>query len=470
MSGALARLAAVVAALVLGGTAARAAEPFDVYVLAVGSSHYAPAPEPGLNAFGPIPGANKSARTVAELFARRGAAGATVLTSSPDRFVTKADVDTALDAMADRIAHDRPKRPLLVFYFAGHGVGEGFAWNLFAVPGEIVARNEPQRLALDSFSVVTLHAASLVERLQRTGAPFVVFLDTCYEGDAATFVNAVLSAQTSAALGDISAGLRKLNAFEGPNPVFFSAEPGQTVATVPDPRNPEAERVAPLARRLLQADAAAQGQELSLQDLIIRLGRADLDPATSPPITYAVRQASWAQRVWSAPGVGREVERKLASGVAARVCCDPPPPLIQQPLKGFIEISGPSGEFVSDGRTWRLVRGVVAVAPAENGALRLDVDGEADHWSVTLQAPNGAPLRPGRYVEALRWPAEDDARPGFSVSGAGRGCNASKGEFTIEALRWSATDRLAEVAFSGRQFCDDLTVPLTVRGRLEAVR
>lgn len=56
-------------------------------------------------------------------------------------------------------------------------------------------------------------------------------------------------------------------------------------------------------------------------------------------------------------------------------------------------------------------------------------------WNVRLSSEKlGAPLAPGAYPAAQRWPFEDDGHPGLDVSGDGRGCNQLSGSFEIVTL------------------------------------
>jgi len=59
-------------------------------------------------------------------------------------------------------------------------------------------------------------------------------------------------------------------------------------------------------------------------------------------------------------------------------------------------------------------------------------------WYLDFAAPNDAPLIPGTYLGATRFPFQDPAVPGLSFSGNGRGNNTLTGQFTVLEARYTA--------------------------------
>jgi hypothetical protein len=263
--------------------------PFGIYFLAVGSTSYIQPSSAGEHGFETLPGANASAKLVADILTRSGAKGGIVLTSGQSTYVSRADFMQALSAVGAQLKAGRPANPLLVVYFAGHGISEGIAWNHFSVPGNFVYGAPLDRLDIEAMARHTIHAAGIADEIEKFGVPYLLLLDTCYSGTAANFKSPVLSATAIRNLSDVAAILRFTNEFHQANPVIFSARPGTEVPLAPDPRNPDRQSLGPLARRLLLLfqSVDAGGNSLSLSALVSRLTSPSLDTATSPPVTNA---------------------------------------------------------------------------------------------------------------------------------------------------------------------------------------
>ena len=59
-------------------------------------------------------------------------------------------------------------------------------------------------------------------------------------------------------------------------------------------------------------------------------------------------------------------------------------------------------------------------------------------WYLDFAAPNNAPLVPGTYLNAVRYPFQSSSQAGLSLYGDGRGCNTLTGEFTVREAVYSA--------------------------------
>lgn len=76
------------------------------------------------------------------------------------------------------------------------------------------------------------------------------------------------------------------------------------------------------------------------------------------------------------------------------------------------------------------------------------------YWDAEFAAPKGQRLRSGaRYTGTLRYPFNDDA-PGLDVTGQHRGCNTSRGEFTVSRARFDRRGRMRVFAVSFVQHCE----------------
>jgi hypothetical protein len=59
-------------------------------------------------------------------------------------------------------------------------------------------------------------------------------------------------------------------------------------------------------------------------------------------------------------------------------------------------------------------------------------------WYLDFAAPNNAPLTPGTYVGATRFPFQEPGVPGLNFTAHWRGNNALTGHFTVLEARYSA--------------------------------
>jgi hypothetical protein len=181
--------------IVASSSASAQTNRYQVYFVSVGSGWYAPAQSKGVHDFSRIAGANKSAALVADGLISGGAEYGIELTSDDGSFVTTGDIAKALQRVEAKIAAQKPVNPLLVFYIASHGLSEGIAWSHFSIPGNFGYRGDPDKLDIDALSKTTLYAGSLVDDLEKLHIPFLVLLDSCYDGQEKHFEPVVLSAE-----------------------------------------------------------------------------------------------------------------------------------------------------------------------------------------------------------------------------------------------------------------------------------
>jgi hypothetical protein len=81
-----------------------------------------------------------------------------------------------------------------------------------------------------------------------------------------------------------------------------------------------------------------------------------------------------------------------------------------------------------------------------------------DLWQGRFSAPAGQQLVPGVYTDARRF--EDATHPGLDVGGAGRGCNATTGQFTVLDVSYGPYGYLESVHLTFEQHCEGLVPAL----------
>jgi hypothetical protein len=155
-----ARIASLLLAVALSVATApdAAAARFQVYSLAIGSSTYSAPTSPGQNGLEDIYGANNGAKALAQRLRNAGAEFGFTLTSDEGQLITLPDIGGALKRVEATLAAARPSNPLLIGYFAGHGISEGVAWNHFSLPGTFTYEGKPEQLNIEDLSKTTLYA------------------------------------------------------------------------------------------------------------------------------------------------------------------------------------------------------------------------------------------------------------------------------------------------------------------------
>jgi len=266
----------------------KSSETFDLFYLAVGNSHYATHPE--ATGFKDLPGGNKSAITVAEFLDKAGAIAGITLVSEEKKFVTKNDVLRALNDLLRQIKLSKAQRPLLIFYFCGHGVSEGIGWSHFSIPGDftIPLKGVNPGTMIES----AVYASEISDLIEEQKIPAMLLLDACYEVEQAELPEAVLSHELAQNSTDVFRTMRYKNEFNGPTIAVFSTRPGSLVPMVQDPFDPKSKlKVGPLARRLSICFAAALNRKddpLPIGELLQTLGNRRFDPKTRSVVTFSV--------------------------------------------------------------------------------------------------------------------------------------------------------------------------------------
>ena len=340
-----------------------AAEPFDVFFIAVGSGNYVNPANAGVQHFNDIPGAVKSAEAVSELLRKGGAKFGLTLVSDRTHFVSQDDVYKAFPVLWDEMVKAQTRHALVVVYIAAHGISEGYAWNQFILPGNFAHRGDVNEL-LASHSVEmaekTIFVSTVVQYLNGWKQPFMLLIDTCYEGEeykyewkpvvpninapcppGDIFCNTLNNSkemqsvrdfekqrkEMEASLNQMFGSMREANKFSKTYPVMFSTEPGTVVPTVADPLDSSSViAVAPLARRfmLVVPKALQAGQPLTLAAFLRAMASPTLDTKTKPGVIYSPVPpgANDAYLIDRKPSASGRVEKRVGTATAPTVCCD----------------------------------------------------------------------------------------------------------------------------------------------------
>lgn len=438
----------------------------DLFVLAIGSEHYAKPEGPDSKGFAPLAGVAEGAKRIAELFRDAGARHVRLLTSTATAVVSRNDILAAVDAV---VAEQRQSPDaLIVIYIAAHGISEGLGWSHYSVPGTMTYHGEVEALATrEGIDRHTLATAELVDKLEQSGRHFLLILDTCREGQERdnAGVRETLGDAGVTLIDSVRQATRQLNQFRGPNPVLFSTTPGSSVPTAMDPDDKFAS-VGPLARRMLLW-SKRKGAIRSLEGLVGFLINSASDAETAPAVTFAERAPWWNLALPVAGQGGPALVLNQATGERADRCCEMPPPLPAIPLSGSIRvISAPRGHWLLADEPAVLASPAASLMVASADAKAITIEAEqGDHrWSLTLAAPSTSSLIAGRYLDAERAPFQADGRPGLSLSTTGKSCNEITGNFNVRRIGLSASG-LSALDAEVEILCDD--IPGKVRFRLD---
>ena len=98
-------------------------------------------------------------------------------------------------------------------------------------------------------------------------------------------------------------------------------------------------------------------------------------------------------------------------------------------------------------------------------------DNQYFDWNLSFSAPNGLALTAGHYSGATRYPFQSLNTPGLDFTGNGRGCNTSKGEFTIHEISYSGDEGapvLNTLALDLIQYCEGGSTKIQASVRLNS--
>lgn len=111
------------------------------------------------------------------------------------------------------------------------------------------------------------------------------------------------------------------------------------------------------------------------------------------------------------------------------------------------------GDYVGGGRPVDYTGSSVRVG----GSLG-SVEVETAGWTLQLTAPDGQQLTPGTYPDATG--AIPGAGPGIDIDGDGRGCDITRGSFTIYQIASGPDGALTQLNATFSQTCDNSPGPL----------
>src|SRR5262249_53127437 len=98
------------------------------------------------------------------------------------------------------------------------------------------------------------------------------------------------------------------------------------------------------------------------------------------------------------------------------------------------------GDYIGQGQTYSYTpqTGTFFANRNFDNGVSIFYSGGGHGWNLDFAAPFDAPLAPGTYGNATRWPFQAAGVPGLNVSGDGRGSNTLTGSFTVTQALYAA--------------------------------
>jgi hypothetical protein len=146
--------------------------------------------------------------------------------------------------------------------------------------------------------------------------------------------------------------------------------------------------------------------------------------------------------------------------VNSSVPLTPPPP---PPTDGTtaIVMNSETGDYIGAGlqQIFAPADGTFTAARNFDNGVTINFNGAA-WWTLAFSAPGDAPLVPGTYENATRWPFQSPTAPGLSVSGSGRGCNTVAGRFDVLEAVFGTAGQVLRFAADFEQHCEGMVPAL----------
>lgn len=154
-----------------------------------------------------------------------------------------------------------------------------------------------------------------------------------------------------------------------------------------------------------------------------------------------------ARALWGRVVVGAVLAAPLAAVAASA------PARAMAETETYFSYASQPGDYIGQGQTATLTAPTEFAISGTAGSVSFSADTGSQWWDVTLAAPRGEQLTTGVYENAARAPF-NGAQPGLSVSSTGRGCNTTKGRFTVYAISADTSGQITSLDADFTQFCD----------------
>jgi hypothetical protein len=124
----------------------------------------------------------------------------------------------------------------------------------------------------------------------------------------------------------------------------------------------------------------------------------------------------------------------------------------------FVRMESIAGDYIGQGLNWNLTTagGTFTAQRNSDHGVSVSYSAGTGSWSFNFAAPGDAPLAPGMYLSATRYPFQSPTAPGLDVSGMGRGCNMLTGRFYVHEAVYGAGSSITSFAADFEQHCEGM--------------
>jgi hypothetical protein len=124
----------------------------------------------------------------------------------------------------------------------------------------------------------------------------------------------------------------------------------------------------------------------------------------------------------------------------------------------LLSLNSQPGDYIGQGeqRTLTVADGWFSANNNFDNGVSLSFHGNDPSvwWYLDFAAPGNLRLAPGVYEHATRFPFQQPAAPGLSVSGEGRGCNTLTGRFEVFEATYGPSGEVLTFAADFEQHCE----------------
>ncbi|HTS01482.1 MAG TPA: Calx-beta domain-containing protein, partial [Thermoanaerobaculia bacterium] len=114
------------------------------------------------------------------------------------------------------------------------------------------------------------------------------------------------------------------------------------------------------------------------------------------------------------------------------------------------------GDYVGGGQSYFLTpaEAPFTASASPDGTVTVSLGG-SNWWQLVFAPPASAPLSPGVYEGATRWPFQSPTGAGLDVTATGRGCNLLSGRFTVLEASVAPDGTVTSFAADFEQHCEN---------------
>ncbi len=445
---------------------------YKFYYVAVGNDNYASFPD--------LLGMGISARVVSEYFDRFGAIAGITLRSKNKRYISKQMILENIDQLQYKMNDEDGKQIVMIFYYAGHCLGEPLTGQQWLFPGNLeVDSDDLKSIIIDSdqfdkqlLSPIELHGSLGNSMATQT----MIIMDCCYNAGDNTYQNVAsyLTKRLGARQASFIDDLRDMNITDDPwQTSLYATTPGKRVYAVKAP-NFMAKRIlysiGPLSRRLsLILNALEKSKSnLSYQSFVNAMKDPELDKQTRPANVYNKDlYIDGPLFTYTIPLSDVRLNQIYASKIPSVSLTDATETLSAD--KRVIESSvavGDSAIYISSEKDDWIGQGKKDFLSAKDYKIRVAQDynrlvisaqgtQETDKWTFEILLPEKYRTKKPKVNhhrgEHYYW----EGNNAIEVSVLGRGCSTRKGDYVIKKYQRNDQDAVTRLKMEFTHYCDD---------------